>query len=171
MMANTDLSFGAVEVDHLNAVVVGVHPVEDALWDVQTQAVGPQHSFTGQEHVSVGAIHPSTLNFASLAFLRVLLPVCPVHPSKDNKRNATARQRWETISWGILRNLLALTEAMTFYLAAPKHTTLIRAFSDPQLICPQPNQSLCHQVLYDQSVFTTDPGTACALAVYNIVQN
>lgn len=33
----------------------------------------------------------------------------------------------ENIWLGILKNLLALTEAMTFYLAALKHTTLIRA--------------------------------------------
>lgn len=129
-MASTDLAFRAVEVNHLNAVVVGIHPVEDALWDVQTQAVGPQHSFAGQEDISVGAVHPSTFNFASFAFLRVLLPVCPVHPPKDNKQNVTARQREENISWGILRDPLALTEAKTFYLAALKHTTHIRS-SDP----------------------------------------
>lgn len=83
MTAGADLAFRAVEVDHLNAVVVGVHPVEDALWDVQTQAIGPQHCFAGQENVPVGAVHPSSLNFTSLALLRILLPVCPVHPPEE----------------------------------------------------------------------------------------
>lgn len=79
-MGRADLATRAVKVDHLDAVVVGVHPIENALWDVQTQAVGPQHRFAGQEHISVGAIHPGPLNFASLALLRVFLPVSPVHP-------------------------------------------------------------------------------------------
>lgn len=79
-MERADLATGAVKVDHLDAVVVCIHPIENALWDVQTQAVGPQHCFAGQEHISVGAIHPSPLNFASLALLGVFLPVCPIHP-------------------------------------------------------------------------------------------
>lgn len=78
-----DLAFRVVQVDHLDAVVVGVHPVEKALRNVKTQAVGPQHCFAGQEHISVGAVHPSALNFPSLTLLRVLLPVCPVHPSGE----------------------------------------------------------------------------------------
>lgn len=81
-----DLALGAVQIDHLDAVVEGVHPVEDSLWDVQTQAVGPQHRFTGQEHIPVGAVHPGTLYSASFALLRVLLPVCPVHPPKERRK-------------------------------------------------------------------------------------
>lgn len=84
---NADLALGAViKVDHLNAVVVSIHPVKDALRDVQAQTVGPQHCFASQEHVSVGAVHPSPLNFSSLALLRVLLPVCPVHPPEESTR-------------------------------------------------------------------------------------
>lgn len=81
-MAGTNLALRAVEVDHLDAVVVGINPVKDALWDVQTQAVGPQHSFAGQEDASVGAVHPSPLDFTTLALLWILLPVGPVHPPK-----------------------------------------------------------------------------------------
>lgn len=81
--AGADLSLGAVKVNHLNPVVVGVHPVEDPLRDVQAQTVGPKHCFAGQEHVSVGAVHPSPLNFTALALLGVLLPVCPVHPPEE----------------------------------------------------------------------------------------
>lgn len=80
MIDRADLTPGAVEVDHLDAVVVGIHPVEDALWDVQAESVWPQHRFAAQEDVSVGAIHPGPLNFAPLALLRVLLPVGPIHP-------------------------------------------------------------------------------------------
>lgn len=83
IIQSADLAFGAVEVDHLDAVVVGVHPVEDALRDVQAESVGPQHRFAGQEHVSVGAVHPSPLDLAPLALLRVLFPVCPVHPPEE----------------------------------------------------------------------------------------
>lgn len=85
MCSAADLALGAVEVDHLDAVVVGVHPVEDPLGDVQTQAVGPQHRFTAQEHVPVGTVHPSPLDSTPLALLGVFLPVRPVHPPDEAK--------------------------------------------------------------------------------------
>lgn len=83
MIDGADLAPGAVEVDHLDAVVVGIHPVENALWDVQAESVWPQHRFAAQEDVSVGAVHPGPLDFASLALLRILLPVCPVQPPEN----------------------------------------------------------------------------------------
>lgn len=102
MMESADLASGIVKVDHLNAVVVGIHPVEDALWDVQTQAIRPQQCFAGQEHISVRAIHPSTLNFATFALFRVLLPVGPIHPPEEATRESNvARQKKKHIYLGI----------------------------------------------------------------------
>lgn len=51
-------ALSGVEHHRLDAVVVGVHPVQHALLDVQTQAIGPQHVFGGDEDAGVGAVHP-----------------------------------------------------------------------------------------------------------------
>ncbi len=87
------------------------------------------------------------------------------------ERNLIVRQKKENICWGILKDLLALTEAMTFYLAALKCTLLNRASS---AAAPQ---------RFSADLPTGKPGTLgpvnllhCsrlslwALAVYNTVQ-
>lgn len=74
-------AFGGVEQNHLNTVVVGVHPVQDALLDVQAQAVWPQHVFGGDEDGKVGAIHPGFPYAATVRVSGVLLPVAAIqHP-------------------------------------------------------------------------------------------
>lgn len=40
-MIITNLSFSGVEVNHLNTVVVSIHPVQNALGNVQCQAIRP----------------------------------------------------------------------------------------------------------------------------------
>lgn len=72
-------ALGVVEQHHFDAVIVGVHPVQHALLDVQTQTVGPQHVFGGDEDAGVGAVHPRLPYAAAIGVSRVLLPVAPVH--------------------------------------------------------------------------------------------
>ena len=71
---------GAVEVDLLDVVVVGVAPVHGAAAVVQRQAVGPQH-VGGDEDAAVGSVHPGRLYPPDAVIDLVLLPVCPVHPA------------------------------------------------------------------------------------------
>lgn len=77
----TNLSLSGVEVNQLNTVVVSIHPVQNALGNVQTQAIRPQHGLAGQEYLVMRTIHPSFLYLPSVALGGVLLPVSPVHPS------------------------------------------------------------------------------------------
>lgn len=46
-------AFCSVEKHHLDAVVVRIHPVQDALLDVQAEAIGPEHSFRRKQDASV----------------------------------------------------------------------------------------------------------------------
>lgn len=71
---------GAVEVDLLDVVVVGITPVHGAGAVVQRQAVGPQH-VGGDENAAVGAVHPGLLDPPDAVVHLVLLPVRPVHPA------------------------------------------------------------------------------------------
>lgn len=73
-------SSGAIEVDPLDVVVVGVAPVHGAAAVVQRQPVGPQH-VGGDEDAAVGAVHPGLLDAADAVVDLVLLPVSPVHPA------------------------------------------------------------------------------------------
>lgn len=82
-----------------------------------------------------------------------------------------ARQKEENICWGILTNLLALTEAMIFYLAALKRNTLIRTTSDaaPQCVwvdLPTGKTGSLGPV----NLLHWSRLSLCALAVHNIVQ-
>jgi len=92
--ACTCLPLGAVEIDHLDAVIESIHPVEDLGWDVQAQPVGPQDSLGGDEDVAVGTIHPGSLNLAPLAVLGILLPVCPVHPPATDTELLQRQMGW-----------------------------------------------------------------------------
>ncbi len=91
-MSITNLPLSGVEVNQLNTVVVSIHPVKDALRNVQTQTVRPQHCLAGQKHLVMRTIHPSFLDLPSVALCGVLLPVSPVHPS-GRQEEASPQQK------------------------------------------------------------------------------
>lgn len=81
----THHSTGAIEINPLNVVVVGVAPVHGTGAVVQRQAVGPQH-VGGHEDASVGSVHPGFLDPPDAVVDLVLFPVCPVHPAVTNTK-------------------------------------------------------------------------------------
>lgn len=87
-----NLSLSCVQVNHLNAVVVSIHPVQNALGNVQTQPIRPKHRLTGQEYLVVGTVHPGFLDLASIALGGVLLPVRPVHPAGGQEEGSEAER-------------------------------------------------------------------------------
>lgn len=99
---------GVVEVDHVNSIVISVHPVEDPLRDVQTQAVGPQNCLMWYQNFSIGAVHPRTLDLPPLALLWVLFPVSPVHPAGKSEHVVydCVSSDWFSVLWYSLQHVV-----------------------------------------------------------------
>lgn len=85
-------SAGAVEINPLNVVVVGVAPVHGAGAVVQRQPIGPQH-VGGDEDATVGSVHPGFFDAPDAVVHLVLFPIGPVHPATANT------QAWITNRW------------------------------------------------------------------------
>lgn len=100
----THHSTGAVEINPLNVVVVGVAPVHGAGAVVQRQAVGPQH-VGGHEDAAVGSVHPGFLDPPDAVVDLVLFPVCPVHPAVTNTKLSRPNTPWQHLLDDVISKL------------------------------------------------------------------
>lgn len=101
----THHSTGAIEINLLNVVVVGVAPVHGTGAVVQRQAVGPQH-VGGHEDASVGSVHPGFLDPPDAVIDLVLFPVCPVHPAVTNTKLSWPNRPWQHLLDDIIASKL-----------------------------------------------------------------